>query len=175
MDSADGSTGSVGTERDSLPAANRGSGATSTGGGGWCVESDGASCAAGRPTPLVAGPGRRRLRPPRRPRRRTEAGRGAAGAGEAAISPAGATIASNVLATSSKGSPGSGAATAGEVSWKSSDGPAEGSPDGPPGRAAASCAFVFQSARRKRSAAVEYHLAASAFCPSASKKRATSD
>jgi len=39
----------------------------------------------------------------------------------------------------------------------------------PPRRATASCAFVFQSARRKRSAAVAYHFAASPVCATVSK------
>src|SRR5258708_39852135 len=103
MDSADGSTGSVGAERDSLTRPNRGSGATSTGGGGWRVESGGVSCAAGRPTPLVAGPARRRVRAPPRPRRPGGAGRGARGGGGAGGSPPRATIDSKVLAVSSEG------------------------------------------------------------------------
>jgi hypothetical protein len=49
------------------------------------------------------------------------------------------------------------------------------SPGTSPSRSAASCAFVFQSARRKRSAAAEYHFAASAFCPEVSKYFASSN
>src|ERR1700760_1370280 len=49
------------------------------------------------------------------------------------------------------------------------------SPPPPPKRVAASCAFVFQSARRKRDAAVEYHLAASAFWLAVSNTRANSN
>lgn len=44
-----------------------------------------------------------------------------------------------------------------------------------PRRVALSCAFVFQSARRNRSAAVKYHRPASAVFPLDSKKRASSN
>ena len=44
-----------------------------------------------------------------------------------------------------------------------------------PSRVALSCAFVFQSARRKRSAAVKYHLPASAGLPLVSKYLASSN
>jgi hypothetical protein len=44
-----------------------------------------------------------------------------------------------------------------------------------PKRTAASCAFVFQSARRKRSAAALYHFAASALFAEVSKYFANSN
>ena len=45
----------------------------------------------------------------------------------------------------------------------------------PPSRTAASCALLFHSARRNFAAAVEYHLAASEFCPELSNSFASSN
>ena len=120
----------------------------------------------------------RRLRPPRRPRRR----RGPSAAGLDAVAASdttsgcssgacssgcdGAVMASNTVALCSNGSPGSGIVREGLTAGRS-----EGDSSGasPPSRTAASCALVFQSARRKRAAAVVYHFAASAFWLAVSK------
>jgi hypothetical protein len=125
----------------------------------------------------------RRLRPPRRPRRRGPCS--VAGVAEpedvAELEVSAAeedSVEANVSKTAAfwvKGRPGSGIkmdgcaalGTAGEVKWEGASPALSGGR--PPKRVAASCALVFQSARRKRSAAVEYHFAASAFCPEVSR------
>ncbi len=118
----------------------------------------------------------RRLRPPLRPRRRrclsgvsadssVDFGEGFSGSWKAE-----AVDAADDPAFSVRDGDGSGGATEGgvkgtllEVSDESAC--ATSAPSLP----AASCAFVFQSALRKRSAAARYHLAASGFCPDVSK------
>jgi hypothetical protein len=82
------------------------------------------------------------------------------------------TMASKAAALCSKGIPGSGTGT-GNNTDEASALPAF-APVSVPSRTAASCAFVFQSARRKRSAAVLYHFAASAFMADVSKYFANS-
>src|SRR5262249_28651949 len=102
----------------------------------------------------------RRLRPPLRPRRRLErpgAPPDAAGSVAGMLSDA---MAVNAAAVCSKGSAGSGAGTGAADEVTSGAVILDG--DSPPKRAAASWALVFHSERRKRSAAVEYHFAASA-------------
>jgi hypothetical protein len=84
----------------------------------------------------------------------------------------GETMASNAAALCSNGMPGSGMGT-GSITDEASALPAF-APGSPPKRTAASCAFVFQSARRNRSAAVLYHFAASAFIAEVSKYFANS-
>src|ERR1700688_128035 len=82
------------------------------------------------------------------------------------------TIASNAAALCSKGIPGSGTGTGNNTDEASAL--LAFVPGSAPSRTAASCAFVFQSARRKRSAAVLYHFAASAFIADVSKYFANS-
>jgi hypothetical protein len=82
------------------------------------------------------------------------------------------TMASNAAALCSKGIPGSGIGTGSNIEEASAL--AVFAPGSPPKRTAASCAFVFQSARRKRSAAVLYHFAASALFAEVSKYFANS-
>jgi hypothetical protein len=81
-------------------------------------------------------------------------------------------MASNAAALCSNGIPGSGMGTG------SNDDEASAlplfAPGSPPSRRAASWALVFQSARRKRSAAVLYHFAASPFIAEVSKYFANS-
>src|ERR1700731_1058123 len=165
-----------GGEMDSLTLLKRGSGASSTGGGVcWRAETslEGAAGSAGG-SAIVRAWGLRRLRPPRRPRRRMPR-RGASETSPAETSAAGATMVSNVVAVSSKGKAGSGTERTGGENSKSPEGAILCVGEAcPPRRTAASCALVFQSARRKRSAAVEYHLAASAFWLAVSKWRASS-
>jgi len=126
----------------------------------------------------------RRLRPPRRPRRRrgpSAAGLDAEPAPDGASSCSseacsscsdGAMMASNTVALCSNGSPGSGIVREGAIAGRSDCDSSSGA--SPPSRTAASCALVFQSARRKRAAAVVYHFAASAFWLAVSKWRASS-
>jgi hypothetical protein len=83
------------------------------------------------------------------------------------------TIASTAAALCSKGIPGSGTGTGNNTDEASAL--LTFVPGSAPSRTAASCAFVFQSARRKRSAAVLYHFAASAFIADVSKYFANSN
>ncbi len=127
--------------------------------------------------PLGASPFRR-LRPPRRPRLRRFL------SGESGDSPAGFAEASSASVSESTGTAEDSDAAefiSGEEAgsgWSTGDGVNIKSPDectgstaatSAPSLTAASCAFVFQSALRKRSAAARYHLAASGFCPEVSK------
>ena len=130
-----------------------------------------------------------RLRPPRRPRLRRRFSSestsvdGPAASETPSVAPTSTaeelndasepeTIASNAAAFCSKGIPGSGVGT-GSVKDEASALLAF-APGSAPSRTAASCAFVFQSARRKRSAAVPYHFAASALFAEVSKYFASS-
>jgi hypothetical protein len=82
------------------------------------------------------------------------------------------TMASKAAALCSKGIPGSGIGTGSNTDEASTL--LALPPGSAPKRTAASCAFVFQSARRNRSAAVLYHFAASAFIAVVSKYFANS-
>src|SRR4029077_2010622 len=94
---------------------------------------------------------------------------------ELKVAPDSETIASNAAAFCSKGMPDSGMGN-GSFSDEASSLLLVGAfpPVAAPKRTAASCAFVFQSARRKRSAAVLYHFAASALFAEVSKYLASS-
>ena len=114
----------------------------------------------------------RRLRPPRRPRRRRflsgESEDSAAGVPEASsgsVPDSTVTVEDSDMAEVSSGAcAGSGSATDGGVNIKSPEEWAGSrAAASAPSLTAASCALVFQSARRKRSAAARYHLAASGF------------
>ena len=155
-----------------------------------------------RDDPVVSAeePTLRRLRPPRRPRLRrrfssestsvdepfdspavgasvssaTSVSEALEGApfSETIFDPALDTMASNAAALCSNGIPGSGMGT-GSNNNEATALPLF-APASPPSRIAASCALVFQSARRKRSAAVLYHFAASPFIAEVSKYFANS-
>ena len=117
----------------------------------------------------------RRFRPPLRPRRRLVRPMGAVDGAASVLATASEAIAVNAAAFCSNSRLGSGAVTRGaEEGFVASSAPAVSRGGSAPRRAAASWAFVFHSERRKRSAAVEYHFAASRLWPAASKWRANS-
>ena len=154
-----------------------------------------AAIGAGSPVgvPALAAAGAfRRFRPPRRPRRRRfPSGPVAAGAADPSPLVASctwlltATTDSNTSAFCAKGRPGSGIVNANSGASSTTVSRGTASPASPatpepigganPSLVAASTALVFQSARRKRSAAVAYHFPASAFSPAVSKWRASSN
>ena len=170
--SPSGSRGKVGIERPSATRGGRGSaGAASSLDG--IVFSDSADCETFiaelgiRVEAPFGASAFRRLRPPRRPlRRRCLSGVAAdppaddTGASWAGGSPAGVGADSSATEFSTGTCAGSGV-RANEVSPASWD--ALIAESCPPSLTAASCAFVFQSALRKRSAAARYHFAASKF------------
>ena len=137
----------------------------------------------------------RRFRPPRRPRRRRPLSVDCFSlAGDFAVASTGCVsfsdsdsedsvdivsagaeaVASKIMALSSNGAPSSGTGSTGGRSCGKSSCESPVPVGSPPSRVAACCAFVFQSARRKRVAAVVYHLAASAFWLAVSNTRANS-
>jgi hypothetical protein len=202
VDSGSGSTGSGGIERRVFGGGSGSEGvADDDAEDGVVVAPRRAFGVLGRrddPVVSAAEPTLRRLRPPRRPRLRRRfssestspdgtvvselssvsvptpppEGLKEAACSETNSETAWEAMASNAAALCSKGIPGSGTGTGSDHDEASAL--LAFPPGSAPSRTAASWALVFQSARRKRSAAVLYHFAASPFIAEVSKYFANS-